>query len=401
MTAWPIVPLDEIVKPAERWEAPMTGVRYRQLGVRLWGEGAYERESMDGSGTKYSKLNRVRAGDLVVNKIWARNGSVAVVPDSLDNCYVSGEFPTFAPLSDRVDSRWLHWLTKTKPFWEQCDERSRGTSGKNRIRPEEFLSIVLPLPAVEEQRRIVGRIECLMEQVRDAEALKRQADDATGKLFPSVLASAFDQEHTGWQRCRVQDAVLSMDAGWSPQCVTKPAGFDEWGVLRTTSVQWGVFQPLENKTLPPGFAPRQELGVKAGDVLVTRAGPRKRVGVVAMVAADYPFLMISDKLIRLRPDTNQICPEFLAYALCSPYSQEYFVQRKTGLADAQVNISQAILGATPVMFPRSLDEQYRIVREVQQVHATSQLLNRGNRIIEHELESLVRSVLNSAFTGTM
>ncbi len=57
--------------PAERAEAPMPGTTYRQIGVKLWGEGAYERETMDGSQTRYAQLFRAEAGDIIVNKIWA------------------------------------------------------------------------------------------------------------------------------------------------------------------------------------------------------------------------------------------------------------------------------------------------------------------------------------------
>src|SRR3989442_9539505 len=127
-------PLNEILEPVERPEMPVPGQEYRQVGVRLWGGGAYEREVLDGSQTKYKTLSRVEADDIIVNKIWARNGSIAVVAKNLEGCYVSGEFPTFTPIRDALEPRWFHWLTKTKPFWSQCDEKSRGTSGKNRIK---------------------------------------------------------------------------------------------------------------------------------------------------------------------------------------------------------------------------------------------------------------------------
>src|SRR5574338_405340 len=78
MNAWTSVPLGEICSPAERYTAPAPGVTYRQLGVRLWGEGAYEREQIDGAETKYPVFNRIDADDLVLNKIWARNGAVAL-----------------------------------------------------------------------------------------------------------------------------------------------------------------------------------------------------------------------------------------------------------------------------------------------------------------------------------
>lgn len=172
---WPLARLDDVLAPIERPEVPVAGVIYRQLGVRLWGEGAYERGAIDGASTRYGKLSRFEADDVVVNKIWARNGSVAVVPAELAGSYGSSEFPTFVPDREAVDPRWIHWLTKTREFWERCDEKSRGTSGKNRIRPEQFLEILIPLPPLLEQRRIVAWLDTAAKKIDEVQFLQRQA----------------------------------------------------------------------------------------------------------------------------------------------------------------------------------------------------------------------------------
>ncbi|MBI3099725.1 MAG: restriction endonuclease subunit S [Planctomycetes bacterium] len=185
---WPTVRLGEVMTPVERPESPFLGTAYRQLGVRLWGEGAYEREPIDGGATKYHTLSRVEADDIVVNKIWARNGSVAVVQAPLAGCFVSGEFPTFSADRRTLLPRWIHWLTKTPVFWAQCDEKSQGTSGKNRIKPEQFLSVTIPLPPPAEQRRIVARIEELAARIAEARALREQAVEETEALCRGIIA---------------------------------------------------------------------------------------------------------------------------------------------------------------------------------------------------------------------
>ena len=184
---FPVVALGEVVLPIKRAEVPSVGTTYRQIGVKLWGRGAYERESIDGSQTKYKTLSRVVADDIIVNKIWARNGSVAVVPESLAGCYVSSEFPTFVPIQEKLSPRWVHWLTKTNDFWKQCDEKSQGTSGKNRIRPEKFLEIEIPLPPLEEQGRIVARIEELAAKIDEARTLKQLIEKELYQMLLSVF----------------------------------------------------------------------------------------------------------------------------------------------------------------------------------------------------------------------
>ena len=50
---WPMVALGEVAKRVQRSETPQPGTPYRQIGVRLWGQGAYQRETVDGSETRY------------------------------------------------------------------------------------------------------------------------------------------------------------------------------------------------------------------------------------------------------------------------------------------------------------------------------------------------------------
>jgi type I restriction enzyme S subunit len=181
------VPLGQLCKPIERPETPVPGKDYRQIGVRLWGEGAYEREILEGSQTRYRSLNRVAEGDIIVNKIWARNGSVAVVPKDLEDCYCSSEFPLFSPTEDKMDARWFHWITKTIWFWNECGIASQGTSGKNRIRPKRFLEISIPLPPLSEQRHIISKLEQLASRTEDAKAIINELEQESKAFILSCV----------------------------------------------------------------------------------------------------------------------------------------------------------------------------------------------------------------------
>lgn len=69
MNNWKVVKLREVVTQATRTEVVESDTKYRQIGVKLWGEGAYEREPILGSQTRYSQLHRAEADDIIVNKI--------------------------------------------------------------------------------------------------------------------------------------------------------------------------------------------------------------------------------------------------------------------------------------------------------------------------------------------
>jgi len=194
MRRWPNIALAGVCQAAARYETPAVGTIYRQLGVRLWGAGAYERETIDGADTKYSYFNRIEADDLVVNKIWARNGSVAVATPDQAGTYVSTEFPTYQLDRNRIEPSWMRLLTKWRGFWQACDEKAQGTSGKNRIKPQQFLSIDIPLPSLKEQQDIVARIDALAEKTRQVnehlDAIEADTERLLAVRFRDAISSA-------------------------------------------------------------------------------------------------------------------------------------------------------------------------------------------------------------------
>lgn len=194
MKAWPSVALGDVCSPAKRYTAPCPGVSYRQLGVRLWGEGAYEREQIDGADTKYSAFNRIDQDDLVVNKIWARNGAVAIATEENAGAHVSTEFPAFVLDRSKIEPRWMRLITRWRGFWKACDDKAQGTSGKNRIKPGQFLSVTIPLPPTPEQQAIVDRLDALAEKTREVEAhldaVERDAEHLLALRFRDVIADA-------------------------------------------------------------------------------------------------------------------------------------------------------------------------------------------------------------------
>jgi type I restriction enzyme, S subunit len=185
---FPLTPLSEIARPVVRPIPVVPGTSYRTIGVKWWEEGAYERETIDGSQTAAKTLSIVHEDDLIINKIWVRHGSTAIVSQAVDGCAASGEFPTFELDQTQVIPRWIYWLTKTRGFWSKCDSLSHGTSGKNRIKPELFLTIQIPLPSLNEQRRIMARIEELVARIEQVKKLQQEVAAYGYRILLSLYA---------------------------------------------------------------------------------------------------------------------------------------------------------------------------------------------------------------------
>src|SRR5581483_281166 len=321
---WSVVRLGEVLTLVERPEVPLVGTTYRQLGVRLWGEGAYERESIDGAATKYATLSRVEENDIVVNKIWARNGSVAVVQAVLDGCFVSGEFPTFVAHPNSLLPRWVHWLTKTPTFWAQCDEKSQGTSGKNRIKPEQFLRVEIPLPSLQEQQRIVARIEELAIKIVEARLLRKQTVEETKALVKAYRNTVFTNVSRSMRATRL-DSVAACRLGKMLNPTAK-TGVSSAPYLRNANVQWDYLDLREVFEMDFSEDEREEFSLQSGDILACEGGD---IGKAAIWNNEIPGCCFQKALHRVRCDRQRIMPRFLLQHLFWAADQGHWSDLKT------------------------------------------------------------------------
>ncbi|KAI5912632.1 restriction endonuclease subunit S [Thauera sp. 2A1] len=168
-----------------------------------------------------------------------------------------------------------------------------------------------------------------------------------------------------WESITLDEAISTIDAGWSPACMPN-ARDDEskWGVLKTTSVQVLRFLPHEHKELPASLDPRPQYQIAVGDILITRAGPKNRVGICCVVDDAPPRLMISDKLIRFHIVDDLIDPHFVALCLSAGEPGRIVERLKSGMAESQMNISQDKLRSITIPLP-PLEEQQRVLKKVE------------------------------------
>jgi len=396
--AWPIAALREVLIPVERPEAPIPGTIYRQLGVKLWGEGAYERESIDGAATKYSSLSRVEMDDVVVNKIWARNGSVAVVQPALAGCYVSGEFPTFTVRTESLLPRWMHWLTKTPGFWSQCDEKSRGTSGKNRIKPEQFLSVEIPVPPLAEQRRIVARIEALAAKIAEARSLRQQAAEEAN-VFHSCAASSVLDDARWESRPLAQVLAETPRNGLSPKAEVTTGGRPMLRINAVSSSPTRFVDLSAFKRVEVRVEEAEPFVLREGDVFIVRYnGDINRVAKPAIFKGQTDAVF-PDKLMRLRPRLELMIPDFLVYALgCRRVREQIEVMGKT--TAGQIGVSGADAKAFVVPVP-PVSEQHRIVEYLDGLQAKVDALKRLQTETVAELDAMLPAILDRAFKGEL
>jgi type I restriction enzyme S subunit len=252
-------------------------------------------------------------------------------------------------------------------FFTEYVDSVKTSSGIPHISAKQINEYTIPLPPLPEQKRIAEILSGVDATIESTRKVIDQTKKVKQGLLQELLTKGightkFKDTEIGripaeWEVVRLGDISLSIDSGWSPQCDVEPADISEWGVLKTTAVVWSGYNENENKRLPSHLKPRKNIEVVAGDVLITRAGPLERVGVVVHIPQTRSKLMLSDKIIRIKTRSEACIGSYLSIYLSGDMAQAYLLQRKTGLATAQTNISQSILQESRMALPPLREQQ--------------------------------------------
>lgn len=161
-----------------------TEIDYVEISGVSLSRGIEEVERMPFGQAPSRARRKVRSGDILISTVRTYLRAIAKVKEASPDLVASTGFCVIRPDREKVDSGFLGWAAKSEPFVSEVVSRSVGVSYPA-INASELVTIGMPLPPLETQRRIAqfldektARIDGLIEKKRallDRLAEKRQA----------------------------------------------------------------------------------------------------------------------------------------------------------------------------------------------------------------------------------
>ncbi|MET3163349.1 UNVERIFIED_ORG: type I restriction enzyme S subunit [Arthrobacter sp. UYEF10] len=265
---------------------------YTQIGMLNFGRGTFKKPDLLGAETKYKTMQRVRAGQVIYSKLKAFEGALSIVPAEHDQHYVSQEFPTFDLNPNDVDTAFILQVFRSEPFADQLAQGSKGVGARReRLHPTAFLNIEIPLPSIEEQRRIVARIQ-------GAERPSLYAVRAEGEMqrgFQSYLALMY----SSLPRTSALSEVLHPRGDW--KTVETGANYSTIGLSKSGR---GAF-------VKPGLETKATRlrALRAGDFVYSRLFAWQ--GSMALVPDTPGNLFASNEFPSFEVDQSKALPDYL------------------------------------------------------------------------------------------
>ncbi|WP_135609400.1 restriction endonuclease subunit S [Methanococcoides sp. AM1] len=255
--------------------------------------------------------------------------------------------------------------------------------------------IKLPIPSIKIQKKIVA----ILEKADETRKLRTQADEFSHQLLQSVFMEMFGdpvKNNKGWNIEKVEDAVLSIEAGWSANGEQRRHTLNEYGVLKVSAVTQGIFLPEEHKAIKENTELKKVVIPERGDVLFSRANTLELVGATCIIKKDYPCLLLPDKLWKIKVDTKVVTPVFLKFVLSHPAIRAEISKKSTGTSGSMYNISMKKLKSINITIP-PIEIQNKFTNIVDRIEQ----IKDNQKQSSEEISTLFNALTQKAFTGDL
>lgn len=256
-----------------------------------------------------------------------------------------------------------------------------------RISPKELATFRIPIPPIEEQRRIAAALD----QADELRARRRQTialfDDLAQSIFLDMFESDSDQPpNLLGNRLKF---VTSGGRGWAKYYTPSGSRF-----IRSLDVRMNEISNRETVYVTaPDNAEARRTRVVAGDVLLTITG--SLIGRVAATGKQHDGSYISQHVAILRTTPDEIDPDFLAFYLSLPSGGQRQIRKmQYGQTKPGLNFDQIRAFRIPDV---PIEEQRKFVSTLQNVQ--EQALQAQQQLAH--IDALYASLEAHAFNGRL
>ncbi len=301
--------------------------------------------------------------------------------------------------AEKINNRYFGYFYESYLAQKQLGSITQGSSNIN-INANNIKSLVVPLPAISEQKKIASILSSVDEAIEKTEAIIKQTEKVKKGLMQQLLSKGI--RHNNFKDTEIGDIPCEWNLGTLKnysEHITKGAtpttyGFDwvEEGVLflRNECVkETGLSLKGSSFISEEAHIAMKRSIIKLGDILITITG---NLGQCCIYDKGPQEANINQHIARIRIIDNTLNPQFVRYFLNSNFMRKKYDLIKTGLAYPQLSLKQIQDIVIPIP---SIEEQQQIVS----------ILSSFEKKIEVEqlsliqLQNLKKGLMQSLFTG--
>lgn len=146
--------------------------RYKRITIKTNCGGVFVRDEVLGKDIKTKKQYYVKAGQLAVSKIDARNGAFGIVPPEADGAIITGNFWVYDVNPEIANIDYLILLLSSNVFVQAWQDCSNGSGNRLYLQEEKFLNYKIPMPEADVQKDLIRKYNTqLAEAKKDQDSI--------------------------------------------------------------------------------------------------------------------------------------------------------------------------------------------------------------------------------------
>lgn len=292
------------------------------------------------------------------------------------------------------DTEFLYYLLSSPYVFQQFDYLAAGSTVRN-LNIALVSSVEVPILPLPEQQRIVSILNECFAAIDKAKANAEQNLKNAKELFESYLQGVFENGNENWEVNCLDElgTITSSKRIYKSEYVKNGVPFYRTKEIKELSngkpITLELFISRERYEQI-----KQSFGVpKIGDLLMSAVGT---IGEIMVIENEDEFYFKDGNIVWFK-DFEKLDTNYLKYALTA------FVEKIKSLAIGAAYSALTIekLNKYQIAFPRTIDEQQTIVRQLDALRAETQKLEAVYQKKIADLEELKKSILQKAFAGEL
>ena len=326
---------------------------------------------------KQFEKRKLEYGDIILEKSGGgpKQPVGRVIPfDKHNGNYSFSNFTSVIRITNKniLDFNFLHKMLFLIYISGKTEPMQRRSTGIRNLQLKEYKQLEIPLPPLQEQKRIVAILDKTFAAIDKAKANAAQNLKNAKELFESYLQSVFENKGDDWEEKKISECFkLKSGDGLTSKMMSKNGVYPVFG--------GNGIAGLHNK-----------FNLSGNNVIVGRVGAL--CGNVRNISEKIWLTDNAFKVVDFKYDFDY---SFLTYLLNHKNLRGFARQA------AQPVISNSSLKDVVIEFPKSKKEQQSIVQKLNALTSETDKLKINYQKKLEDLEDLKKSILQKAFSGEL
>ncbi len=160
------LPLSKLLRRIKKPFTPKPLELYKQIGIRSHTKGIFYKDEVSGASLGNKSVFHIEPDCFIVNIVFAWEHAIAKTSVKEVGMIASHRFPMYKPMEEELDLDYLLHFFKSKKGKDLLGLASPGGAGRNKtLGQSEFLKLRMPVPNIDEQRKIATCLDKVDEEI--------------------------------------------------------------------------------------------------------------------------------------------------------------------------------------------------------------------------------------------